>query len=94
MTLQDLLTWGAIGMFSISALLWWASTHVKVSAAKVEAEYQKIHGPLSGPAQIVGDDGSDFTATVQLQSRWSRRAAVATAVALVLQALATAFNSN
>jgi hypothetical protein len=83
---KELLTWGAVAMLGISALLWFASTLVKVSAAKVEADYQKTHGPGSGPAQIVGGDGSDFFATVQRQARWSRWAAVATGLALILQA--------
>lgn len=94
MTLKDMLTWGAIAMFGVSALLWIASTQVKVSAAKVEAEYQKIHGPQSGPFQIVTEDGSDFCETVQRQARWSRSAAFATAFALILQAAATAVISN
>jgi hypothetical protein len=86
--LKTFLTWTSIVMFAVSAFLWFASTRVKVSAAKVEADYQKIHGPGSGPAQIVGDDGSDFYATVQRQSRWSGWGAIATAVALALQAIA------
>lgn len=76
-------------MFSASAVLWLLSTHVKVSAEKVVADYQKANGGTGGPFQIVSDDGSDFYETVQLQSRWSRAAAMATAAALFLQAWAT-----
>lgn len=93
MTLEDYLTWGAIAMFGVSAFLWLASTLVKASAAKVKAAYKKAGG-WGSPMQITDDDGSDFIATVRLQSLWNRWAALATAVALALQAAATLLNSN
>jgi len=89
MTIKDALTWLSIGVQAGAAILWFASTMVKVSAAKVEADYQKIHGPQSGPFQII-TDGNDFIETAQRQGRWSGWAAMATGAGIGLQAIATA----
>ncbi len=91
MTPKDILTWAAVVAQCVAAVLWLLSTIVKVSAKKVEAEYQKVHGPGSGPFQIVDDaDGSDFIATLQRQVRWNRSAALMTGLGMGLQATATA----
>jgi len=92
MNMTDWLTWAAIAIYGFAALLWFGSTVVKVSAAKVAAAHKDATG--WAPAQIVGDDGSDFYATVQLQSKWSRWAAFATGAGLALQAIATALGSS
>lgn len=87
-----ILTWAAIVAFAISATLWFASTIVKVDAEK---NAEKIRAELGyTPAQIRGSDGSDFYATIQLQSKWSRAACIATGLALALQAVATALSST
>jgi hypothetical protein len=90
---KDLLTWAAVGIQFVAAFLWLASTRVKVTAESVVAEYQKVHGPNSGPAQIVSEDGSDFTATAERQSRWSGWAAIVTGLGLGVQAIAAALPS-
>lgn len=94
MNLKDGLTWAAVAVQGVAAVLWLGSTFVKVSAEKIVAEYQKIHGTGSGPAQIVGEDGSDFYATVERQSQWNRWAALATGIGVGLQAAASAIISN
>jgi hypothetical protein len=93
MTIKELLTWATVGVQFVAAFLWFASTRVKVTAESVVAEYQKVHGPNSGPAQIVSEDGSDFTATAERQSRWSGWAAITTGVGLSIQAIAAALPS-
>ncbi|WP_324741606.1 hypothetical protein U8326_00070 [Tsuneonella sp. CC-YZS046] len=45
---KDLLTWSAIVMFGFSALLWLASTHVKVNAAKVRLITRKFTDQARG----------------------------------------------
>ena len=92
MTTKEWLTWASIAAFAISALLWFASTLITVDADKIAKAYEEETG--WGPAQIVEEDGSDFCATVRIQSKWSRWASLATAIALALQAVATACNSN
>jgi len=89
MILKDALTWLSIAVQACAAILWFTSTMVKVSAAKVEADYQKIHGPDSGPAQIIVDD-NDFVETARRQGRWSGWAAMATGAGIGLQAITTA----
>jgi hypothetical protein len=84
---KESLTWLSILAFAISAALWLASTVVKADARKIAKAHEEETG--WAPAQIVGDDGSDFYATVQMQAKWSRCAALATAIALALQAIAT-----
>ena len=90
MTLTILLTWFSVATQGVAAILWFYATVAKVSAAEVEAEYQKIHGPTSGPAQIEADDGSDVVATLQLQTKWNRWAAFATGLGVGLLAIASA----
>ena len=85
---KEFVTWISILAFAVSATLWLASTLVKADADKIAKAHEEETG--WAPAQIVGHDGSDFYATVQMQTKWSRRAALATAVALALQAIATA----
>jgi hypothetical protein len=87
---KDGLTWAAVAVQGVAALLWLGSTVVRVSAARVLAEHKKIYGPHSGPMQITGEDGSDILATIERQSRWNRWAALTTGVGIGLQAVATA----
>ncbi|MGN6363351.1 hypothetical protein [Asticcacaulis taihuensis] len=90
MSSKDGLTWAAIIVQIVAALLWLGSTIVKVSADKVLTDYQKIHGADSGPHQVANEDGSDFYATVECQSKWNRYAALATGLGIGLQAVVTA----
>ena len=75
---------------AIAAVLWLCSTLVTRSYADVEREYQKTHGPQSGPGGLIDERGADFAATFKRQGRWNRWAALATAIGVGLQALATA----
>lgn len=88
MQLKDALTWAAIVMFGVSALLWYLSTVVTVSREKAVSDYQKATGRKGAPAQII-ENGNDVTATGNRRNRWSRAAALATAAALILQAGST-----
>lgn len=84
-------TWAAVGLFALSAWLWFASTLVKVGRQEALHQHREEHGPDDWePAQIIGDNDSDFYATVQRQARWSRWAALATGAAVACQAVALA----
>lgn len=88
MFLKDALTWAAIVMFGVSASLWYLSTVVTVSAQKAIEDYRKA-GFSGSPAQIIDENGNDVMSTGDRRNRWSRAAAVATAMALIIQAGAT-----
>ena len=95
MSTQSVITWLSVVVQSAAAGLWFYATVAKVSAADVEAEYQKTHGPGSGPAQIVDEeDGSDIVATLQLQTKWNRWAAFTTGSGVLLMAIATAISKE
>lgn len=94
MILKDVITWASVGVQGLAALLWFASTVVRVNATRVEEAYKKIHGPDSGPFQIVSENGSDFIQTVKLQALWNRWAALATGVGIGLLAIATALPNS
>jgi len=87
---KTICTWASVAIEALAAVLWLVSTIAKKSYADVEREYQKTHGPGSGPGGIVGEDGTDFCGTAQLQGKWNRWAALATALGVALQALGTA----
>lgn len=93
MTFKEAINWAAVFLQGIAAILWIASTLVRVKAADVVAEYEKTYGVGSGPSQIVTEDGDDFGATIKRQAYWNKWAAMMTGIGIATQAIANALPS-
>lgn len=73
--LQSVATWAAVALGLLAAWLWYRST---ASVLYTPEEAKRDH------------DLVNIFATVEAQSKWNRRGAVATALSLVCQAIASA----
>lgn len=75
---------GGVIFFSlVAAILWFASTRVRVNAKKYAQRVEADSG--WSPAQIIASDGSDVVETVTLQGRWSMWASIAAGMAALSQ---------
>jgi hypothetical protein len=90
-TLGNWATWASILTFAVAAVLWFASTVVKVDQKRFE-EKEMAAGRRWLSAAIV-EGGVNFTETVKVQSKFNCWAAFATSLGVFFQAIAEACKS-
>lgn len=93
LSIQAILAWASVSFAFGSAYLWFKSTTARVNAAEFQAA-----ALASGKKQfdlgfaMTAEDGSDVLQTLKLQSLLNRRAAAATGLATLLQAISYALS--
>ncbi len=86
--LKTTLIWASILTGLIAAGLWFGSTVVKVNYEEYEVKLRAEGHPWLPAVGIEDVDGSNVLETLKLQSKWNRWAAGATALSVLLQAIA------